>query len=273
VTSKETPVSSEQKPKTSDINGRLWGARANDWANIQEGNCRPVYEAILTRTNVSAGTDYLDVGCGAGMAAQLAAQRGARVSGLDAAENLLAIARTRVPTGDFRTGELEELPFAEGTFDVVTGFNSFQYAGNPSVALAQANRVAKRGASIAIVTWGEPEGMEAASLLAALRPLLPSPPPGAPGPFALSEEVALRAFAAAARLTPIEVFDVDSPWYYPDLAIALRGLKAAGVTVRAMENSGEEAVDKAHTDALEPFRQSDGSYRIGATFRCLLTHA
>lgn len=266
-------MSPEPKPTTFAINGRLWGARANDWANIQEGMCRPVYEAVLTRTNVHAGTAYLDVGCGAGMAAQMAAQRGARVSGLDAAENLLAIARTRVPTGDFRTGELEELPFADGTFDVVAGFNSFQYAANPSAGLAEAKRVAKPGARIAIVTWGKPEGMEAASLLGALRPLLPPPPPGAPGPFALSDETALRAFATAAGLTPAEVFDVDSPWHYPDLAIALRALKAAGVTVRAIEHAGEDAVDQANTTALAPFRQADGSYRVGATFRCLLTNA
>jgi hypothetical protein len=88
----------------------------------------------------------------------------------------------------------------------------------------------------------------------------------------LSDEAALRAFAAAAGLTPIEVFDIESPWHYQNLSIALHGLKSAGVTVRAMETSGEEAVDKAHRKALEPFRQSDGSYRIGATFRCLLTH-
>lgn len=266
-------MSSESKPTTFAINGRLWGTRADDWANIQEGMCRPVYEAVLTRTNVGSATTYLDVGCGAGMAAQIAAQRGARVFGLDAAENLLAIARTRVPTADFRTGELEELPFKDGTFDVVTGFNSFQYAANPSVALAEAKRVAKPGASVVIMTWGRPEGMEAASLLAALRPLLPAPPPGAPGPFALSDETSLRAFAAAAGLTPVEVLDVDCPWHYPNLEIALRALKSAGVTVRAIEHAGEEAVDNAHRQALERFRQPDGSYRVGATFRCLLTHA
>ena len=75
------------------------------------GHVRPVYEAVLERTRVTTGTRYLDVGCGAGMAAQIAAARGAQVSGIDAAEALLAIARRRTPTGDFRQGDLEELPF------------------------------------------------------------------------------------------------------------------------------------------------------------------
>src|SRR5919106_1016984 len=103
-------MAADLKPRSAGINGRLWGARARDWADIQEGQCRPVYEAVFGRTSVTAGTIYLDVGCGAGMAAQIAAQRGARVSGLDAAENLLAIAHARVPAGNFRVGDLEDLP-------------------------------------------------------------------------------------------------------------------------------------------------------------------
>jgi ubiquinone/menaquinone biosynthesis C-methylase UbiE len=207
------------------------------------------------------------------LAAKFAADRGARVSGLDAAEKLLAIARARVPDGDFRLGELESLPFPDCSFDLVTGFNSFQYAARPGAALAEAKRVAKAGAHVVVMTWGKPEGMEAVSLVAALRPLLPPPPPGAPGPFALSDETALRTFASAAALEPLQVFDVDAPWQYADLPMALRGLRSSGVAARAIENSSAAAVDEAHTKALMPFRQPDGSYKVGATFRCLVTRA
>jgi SAM-dependent methyltransferase len=133
-------MSIKLRPRTGGINGRLWGARARDWADIQEGKVRPVYEAVLERTRVREGTRFLDVGCGAGMAAQIAAARGAKVSGIDAAEALLDIARHRTPEGDFRRGDLEEQPFDDCSFDVVTGFNSFQYAGNPAVALGEARR-------------------------------------------------------------------------------------------------------------------------------------
>jgi ubiquinone/menaquinone biosynthesis C-methylase UbiE len=131
------------KPQSSPVNGRLWGARARDWADIQEGTAKAVYEAVLERTGVGPGTHYLDVGCGAGGAVQLAAVRGAQVSGIDAADALLAIARERTPKGDFHTGDLETLPFDADVFDVVTGFNSFQYAANPAIALGEARRVAK----------------------------------------------------------------------------------------------------------------------------------
>ena len=263
-------MQSDITPKTSPTHGRLWGARAQDWADIQEGMVRPVYTAVFERTDVKPGTRYLDVGCGAGMAAQMAASRGARVSGIDASEALLAIARKRVPEADFRQGDLEELPFADVSFDVVTGFNSFQFAGNPVVALGEARRVVGTGGTVVIVTWGDPSGMPAATVVAALRPLLPAPPPGAPGPFALSDEVALPAFASQAGLEPIEVFDVDGPFVYPDQKTAVRGLNSSGVAVRAIENSSEQAVTEAHLNAITPFRNADGSYRINASFRCLL---
>ena len=200
------------QPRTLEAHGRLWGAQARDWADFMEGTCRPVFQAALDRTGVGPGTRYLDVGCGTGMAADMAAARGAEVSGVDAADGMLSIARERVAKGDFRRGDLEDLPFADNTFDVVTGINAFQYAGNPVAALCEAGRVAKRDGRVVVAAFGNPDGMGAAALITALAPLLPPRPPGTPGPFALSDENALRSFASDAGLEPIEVFDVDSPW-------------------------------------------------------------
>ena len=265
----------DTKPKTSEANGRLWGARARDWADIQEAQHGAAYDAILPRL-VKRGTRYLDAGCGSGMAAQIAAKRGAKVSGIDAAENLLAIARERVPDGDFRVGDLETLPFPDRAFDLVTGFNSFQYAANPAAALAEARRVTKRrglfsrAGRVVIMVWGPPANMPAASLVTALGPVLPPPPPGAPGPFALSDEKALRALATSAGLRPRKMVDAKGAFRYPDLATALRGLGSSGVATRAIAHSGEEAVNEAHTKALAPFRKADGSYEAAVLFRCLI---
>jgi SAM-dependent methyltransferase len=216
------------------------------------------------------GIRHLDAGCGAGMAAKLAADRGARVFGLDASENLLAVARTRVPDGEFRAGDLEAFPYADDAFDLVTGFNSFQFAARPTVAFAEARRVTKPGGVVAIMTWGKPEGMEWASILGALRSVTPPPPPGTPGPFVLSDENALRDLAESVGLHPKEVFDVEGVQRYPDLDIALQGLMSSGNAARAVEQSSEDAVRRAYADALARFRQTDGSYKIGTRFRCML---
>lgn len=255
------------KPRTAVANGRLWGARHRDWADIQEPQFTRAYQVVFDRMGVTQGTRYCDLGCGSGLAADIAAKRGATVCGLDAAENLLGIARERLPSGDFRQGDLEDVPFENGSFDLVTGFNSFQYAGNPGAALAEARRITRRGGRVVVMTWGPAESMEATSLIAALKPLLPTPPPGAPGPFALSDKDALTAFVEGSGLRPLEIQDVECVWRYPDLVTGLRGLAAAGVAVRAAENSSDADVDRVHGAALAPFAKADGSYEIRAVFR------
>ncbi|MCA0244567.1 MAG: class I SAM-dependent methyltransferase [Proteobacteria bacterium] len=268
-----TSSSNAPRPRSGTVNGPLWGERAGDWAAIQEAQFRQAYDEVLDRLALPRGARLCDAGCGAGLAAQIAAGRGLQVCGVDAAQALLAIARQRVPGADLRHGDLEDLPFADGSVDAVTGFNAFQYAADPVAALAEARRITRAGGVVVVMTWGSPQGMEAASLVAALKPLLPAPPPGAPGPFALSDPEALRQLATSAGCRPVEVHDTQTAWQYPDLATALRGLASSGVAARAIAHSGAAAVDAAHETALAPFRRPDGSYRIGAAFRWMLAQA
>lgn len=257
--------------RTFEVNGRLWSARASDWANYQEQVHQPIYRAVLRAADVEAGTRFLDVGCGSGLAVGLAAAGGAEVTGLDAAEDLLKIASSRTPSADFHLGDLETLPFDDCTFDVVSGINSFQYAGNPIVALSEARRVMRSNGKLVIVTWGMPEQMDAAELVSAIKSLMPPPKTGTPGPFALSDENALRSFVREANLEPIELFDIDCPFEYTDLEVAVRGMSSTGVAAKAMELAGETAVEEAYKSALSKFLQPDGSIRVGASFRCIVT--
>lgn len=99
---------------SAQAQGPVWGVQARNWADLMEKMALPIYHVVLDKTNVSRGTRLLDIGCGTGMAAQLAAMLGAEVTGLDASEAQLDIARERIPNGDFRCGEMEELPYAAG---------------------------------------------------------------------------------------------------------------------------------------------------------------
>lgn len=255
---------------TEARHAHLWGRRARDWADVQEAMVRPVYAAVLNRLNPTPGQRLLDIGCGAGMFASLAASAGLSVAGIDAAAPMLEIAAERVPDGEFRKGDLEALPFSDESFDLVTGFNAFQFAASPDRALAEAARVVRSGRCVVVVTWGEPQNMPAAGVITALRQLLPMPLANAPGPFALSEKTALTSFVVAAGLQPEQMFDVPSPFIYPDHLTALRGLNSSGVAAAAMEVSGEAAVSAAHAAAISDFVQPDGSYVIPASFRCLV---
>jgi hypothetical protein len=139
---------------------------------------------------------------------------------------------------------------------------------HPTNALREARRVAKPGAGVVTATWGKPELCEAAAYLAAPRPWLPPPPPGAPGPFALSLDGTLEALVEPAGLTPQSVEEVDSPFEYHDFDTMLRGLLSAGPAVKAIQTSGEAQVREATATAMPPFscRRGDTGWKIRSGF-------
>ncbi len=257
---------------TASVQGQIWGARAKDWADVQESVAVPLFEAVLQETGVGENTAVLDIGCGSGIFCEMAAKRGARVSGLDASEHLLAIARERVQPGDFRTGEMEELPYDNQTFDVVTGFSSFQFAANPINALKEASRVSRTG-MVVIAVFGKPEESESTAYIKAMGSLLPPPPPGAPGPFALSADGALEALAIQSGLTPSAVKTVKCPWDYPDEQTALRGLLSSGPAIRAIQEKGEDLVRDRILQVIAPFKTRSGGYFLTNSFHYLVATA
>jgi len=258
---------------SATMQGDLWSVRAADYAEVQEPTFLPLYDSVAARPELVGAKALLDVGCGPGLAAQTLAKKISRIAGVDASASFIAIAQRRLPQADLRVSEMETLPHADGTFDVVTGFNAFQYAARPVNALREARRVSKPGGHIVIAVWGLPEQCEAAGHLKALGALMPPPPPGAPGPFALSDEAKLKAFAAEAGLTPVTVVDVACPWIYPELDTALRGLLSSGPAERAIRASSFERARDALAGSIAQYCTASGAYHINNTFRYLIARA
>lgn len=150
----------------------------------------PAHRRVIERLGLAPGARFLDVGCGAALACTLAASAGCQVFGLDGSRPLLEIARRPIPDGDFRVGELLSLPWADNSFDFVTGFNSFQYAAEPVAALREATRVCRPGGKVGIVVWGSVAECEAVAHFKALAALMPPPPPDSPGPLASEQRIA-----------------------------------------------------------------------------------
>lgn len=266
-------ATSDTATGSAGVQGELWGARAHDWAEIQEPAQLGMYPPVFDAAGVGAGTALLDAGCGTGGAAAIARGRGAAVSGIDAALPSIEIARERVPDGDFRVGELEALPYDDDSFDVVTGFNSFQYAADPAHALSEARRVTRDGGLVVILAWGRPEACDAAAILKSLGSLLPPPPPGAPGPFALSAPGALEELARQAGLTPVRADEIATRWEYPDRETALRAHLSAGPAARAIKTAGEDRVAAAIADAIAPFRTAEVGYVLDNSWRYVVATA
>ena len=255
------------KTGSSAVQAELWSPKARDWADVQEATVRPLYDTVFQRLGVGSGTQLLDVGCGSGLALAIAEDLSATVSGLDATPALAAIARNRLKRGKVEVGEMEDLPYADQAFDAVTGFNAFQYAASPVRALGEARRVVRIGGSVVIAVWGTPEETDASAYIKALGSLLPPPPAGAPGPFALSADGSLERLVTEAGFESVETGSESCPWAYPDLEAALRGLLSAGPAVRAIRHAGEEPVRDAVSQAIAPFKLPSGSYLMQNRFR------
>jgi SAM-dependent methyltransferase len=256
----------------ASIQGDLWGTQARDWADFQEPLMRSLYAAVLDGCSPSRGAKVLDVGCGSGLFCEMARKRGLVPFGIDAAEPLLAIARERYTGVRFDHGEMESLPYPQASFDLVTGNNSFQYAADPVAALREARRVMNTSAQLSIQVWGAAERCDMASYMAALGSVLPPPPAGAPGPFALSVPGALETLMERAELTPARVADVDVVFDFSDEATAMRALKASGPAIRAVRHAGDAAVTEAVSKAIAPYRDPDGHFRFRNQFRYLIAH-
>ena len=140
---------------SADEQGKLWGAGVADWAQYAEPHHVPIWRAMLTNMSVQKGTCLLDTGCGAGGGGKLASELGAKVYGIDASPEMIFYAKTTVPLGDFRVGDLEKMPYDNNYFDAIMAANSVQYAQNPENALREIRRVRKTGGKISVCTWDD----------------------------------------------------------------------------------------------------------------------
>ena len=259
---------------TAEVQGELWGAKATDWATVQEPGWRPVYETVLREVGVGPGTNLLDLACGAGGALVIAREMGADVAGLDAARTLVAVARERLQGARIEIGDMEELPFADRTFDIVTGFNAFQFAGDVERALAEAKRVLKPGGKLAILVWGHRGDCELLSrILAPVMSMLPAPPSGSPPAPAFADPGVIEGLMERASLTPLASGEFDCTFAYEGELAAWRAISSAGSLVRAVRLLGEDNVKAAVTGAFASFTRTDGTIAHRNRFRWVIGRA
>ena len=248
--------------------GRRWGGVAHTWAELQEPIAAPLWQAMVDAAGVGPGTRLLDAGCGAGGASLLAAQRGALVNGLDASDALLAIARVRVPDGEFRAGDLELLPYADSTFDVVLAADVLPRTARPAVVLGELARVSRQGAYVVVAIGTMPDPPQQAITLVP-RELLPAGCAG-PEPFALAEPGVLEALVAGAGLRVLATDEVCCPWEYTDPETAWQAYALTGPLQAAMRLLGQAPVRAAVLRALVPHATAEGTVRLVTRFRYLM---
>lgn len=140
--------------------------------------------SLVRFAGVGTGARLLDVACGTGVVAITAAQRGARVSGIDITPELVARARVNAAIAnvelDVKEGDAESLPYPDGTFDIVVSQFGHMFAPRPEVAMREMLRVTKPGGVIAFSTW--PPELFVGRFFALVGRYAPPPPPGTSPP-------------------------------------------------------------------------------------------
>ena len=135
----------------------------------------------------------LDVACGTGNLAIPAARKGAQVTGVDIATNLLSQARARAAAQGlqiiFAEGDAEQLPFPDAQFDVVMSMLGAMFAPDPERVASELARVCRHGGKIAMANW-TPDGFTGKMFRLTNRYL--PPPVELPAPTLWGDEAVAR---------------------------------------------------------------------------------
>lgn len=155
---------------------------AGDFGLVAKYN-EPIAAQFMSAVAPTAGARVLDLACGTGNLAILAARRGCVTSGLDIASNLIAQAKHRATLEglqiDFTEGDAEELPYADASFDVVVSMFGMMFAPCPDLAGSELLRVCRPGGTIALANW-TPEGFIGENYRVVSRHIPPLPSPISP---------------------------------------------------------------------------------------------
>jgi ubiquinone/menaquinone biosynthesis C-methylase UbiE len=132
-----------------------WERVADKYDSTWATSTRQFIPPLLEAAGVSVKMSILDVGCGPGYVSAAATERGVNAIGLDFSEEMIGIAKEKFPQVEFRQGDAQNLPFANGTFDRVVANFALLHLADPERAMSEAARVLKTGGRFAFTTWAK----------------------------------------------------------------------------------------------------------------------
>jgi len=235
----------------------------------------PASRNVVDLAALAPGERVLDVACGTGNAALLAAAAGAEVTGLDAAARLVEVARARAGAAGvaatFVVGDAMALPFDAGAFDVVLSVFGIIFAPDAEKALGEVFRVLRPGGRALIAAW-IPEGAIHGMVSALARGVIDAGGPERPR-FAWYDPAAVAPIAARHGATvdaedgsvvttgaSPEAYFADGEEHHP-MSVAMRPL---------LERSGRyQEVREEAIAALRADNEDPTGFRVTSPYRVL----
>ena len=232
----------------------MWAS--GDYPSMVETFLLPLGPRLVEACGIGPGMTVLDVAAGTGNASLPAAQAGADVTASDLTPELLEAGRRRAEAKGLELSwveaDAEQLPFDDGSFDVVMSAIGAMFAPRHQAVADELVRVCRPGGTIGLLNW-TPDGMIGA-LFRTMGPFAPPPPPGAqPPPLWGGEQHVSELFGDRVEFGTLErgVLDVtafERPRDYGE------HFKARyGPTIAAQANAGRTDRGPEFEEALERF--------------------
>jgi SAM-dependent methyltransferase len=228
-------------------------------------------ERLYRRLGIQPGTRLLDIGCGAGQLALIAARAGARVTGCDIATNWLQRARSRAAAErleiSFDEGDAESLPYGDGRFDAVVSLLGAMFAPRPNLVASEMTRVCRSGGLIAMANW-TPDGFIGEMFRTISRHIAPAP---IPAPVLWGDERTVRdrfRDGIADLKCTVRVYHFDYP-FPPDAVVDFFRINYGPMSraFASLDANGQKELRRelvllwsAHNDA------ADGTTRVDAEY-------
>jgi SAM-dependent methyltransferase len=153
-----------------------------------------IHGLVIERLAPSPGDRWLDLACGTGAVAELAAGRGAGVVGVDLAPALIETAEQRAEERgleiDYRVGDCERLELDDASFDKVSSTCGVMFSPDHEATARELGRIVAPGGRIALANWTPEGGL--GQMFQMMRPFQPTPPPGVGSPFDWGREEHVR---------------------------------------------------------------------------------
>ena len=229
-------------------------------------------EEFVERLNVGPGMKVLDVACGTGNLALPAARKGADVTGVDIAPNLIEQAQANASTeglnAKFEVGDAEALPYADGEFDVVMTMFGAMFAPRPDVTASELKRVCKPGGRIAMANW-TPAAFTGQMFKTQSKHV--PPPQGMPSPLLWADEEEVRR-RFGDGLSDLHMTRREITFTYPfgPAEVVEHFRKYFGPTQKAFESLDDAAQDALRKDMVELWTEhnhaNDGTTRVTSEY-------
>lgn len=246
------------------------------WSDGDFGEIAKSYETgaaeFIERLNLQSGMRVLDVACGTGNLSLPAARRGAVVTGVDIAPNLIEQARANAEAENleirFDVGDAENLPYEDSEFDAVISMFGAMFAPRPDVVARELKRVCRSGSIIAMANW-TPTGF--AGEMFKIGAKYVAPPPGMLPPVLWGDEKTVRERLGEGiselnttprkiilkyPFSPVEVVEHFRRFFGP-----------TKTTFAALDENGQEALRRDMEEIwTENNRATDGSTEVESEY-------